>query len=194
MKKDFLFDFYPHINYDVLFYFLKEIQMFLSATGSWLPGPCPLHNPEVKLNVSVTHNTPGNFSKNSTGKPSPFYILGCIPLVSTVSGLSQALLGTVHAIIHLVNAIFRDNWTHHLKEAGLGLKHVVLGTIAAFPIIGNIFMIVFSVIKIARLQKEVDKRIEEKGQIYQVGDYQFTKGDYPIGKQFVDSGLLVRGI
>lgn len=125
----------------------------------------------MKLNVSITQNSKGGLNKSSTAKPASIYILGCIPLVSTISGISQALLGIVHAIVHLVNAIFRDNWTHHLKEARIGLKHVALGSIAAFPIIGNICMIVFSALKCANLRKRVD--VKNVLSNYTVGNYEF---------------------
>lgn len=62
-----------------------------------------------------------------------------LPVVSTFTGIAQAFLGTVHAIAHLVLAIFDSkNRLHHMKEAELGAKNVAYGSLYALPIIGNI--------------------------------------------------------
>lgn len=94
---------------------------------------------------------------NMRGTVCRLYRLGRIPFVSSITGLYQALLGTVHAIVHLVYSIFSDNRNHHLREAKLGGKHIVLGLTTAVPVIGNIFMIFFCLIK----QRKEERMISE---------------------------------
>ena len=67
--------------------------------------------------------------------------LGYIPLVSTITGCCRALLGIIHAIVHLVVAIFSKDTAYHLGQAALGGRNIARGLIEMVPIIGNVALL-----------------------------------------------------
>lgn len=127
-----------------------------SATGNLLSGS-PLR-PDILTVIEVQNSNFVSDKKSSTYMFSytfsPFDKLGCIPLVSTVSGLGRVLLGVVHAITHLACAIFdKINREYHFNEVRFGLKNVSQGLVEMFPIVGN----VISMKRYAEKEKHFEK-------------------------------------
>lgn len=74
---------------------------------------------------------------------------GMIPLVSTVTGSIRALIGLIHTIVHLAKSIFdKKRRKDHLLEAALGAYSVIRGCVEAVPLLGNLAIIEFDVIRI----------------------------------------------
>lgn len=83
-----------------------------------------------------------------------FSLCDLIPLASIASGTPKAVLGLMHTIAHLAQAIFdKQNRYEHLKEAGLGFYNVVRGTIAVVPLFGNGIVAAFDVYRIYQARK-----------------------------------------
>jgi hypothetical protein len=144
--------------------------MGFSITGNLLPGS--MQRPDNVLFV---------FKKNinqssSTNTVSNWNIAGYLPVVSTISGLSRALLGLVHTIGHLACSIFSKNKEHHLQEAKLGAKNIKRGLIETFPIIGNITLFINDQIRLGKYEKMADQQIKNNTNAYINHAIMFTYG------------------
>lgn len=90
-------------------------------------------------------------------------VCGVIPGVSTVTGIGRAILGLVHAIIHLVKAIFdKLNRKEHLIEAALGFYNLGRGVVEAFPLLGNIIVGIFDIYRLNKQQNAYDAKLESQ--------------------------------
>lgn len=133
--------------------------MGISNIAHWLPGS--KERPDtVTFAFIKTHGSTLISSTNCK-----LNILGYIPVVSTITGLSRALLGLVHTIIHLVCAVF-GNREMHLKEACLGLKNICIGLIEAIPVIGNITILFIDIYRIDKYEKQAQDLINKNHAAY----------------------------
>lgn len=106
-----------------------------SVTGNILPGSCT--NPSF---VTLVPNINTGYNETRTNA---WKITLWIPGVSTITGLALALTGTIHAIVHLVCALFdKKNREGHLKEAKLGGINIVYGIVGMIPAVGNIAIMI----------------------------------------------------
>lgn len=130
--------------------------MPFSITHNLLSGS--MERPDI---LTLRLNTTTSFSKSTTlkrGQGSRFTRLSWIPLVSTVLGPCQALLGLVHTIGHFAIFIFTKNQSD-LEEVKLGAKNIVRGSIATLPIIGNIILFVFDIIRTIQVDYSIKRQI-----------------------------------
>ena len=133
--------------------------MGFSATGNLLPGSMQRPDTVTFIEKKVGSTTTGLTSCRLN-------ILGYIPAVSTVTGLSRALLGLVHTIVHLACSIFSKNRDHHLEEAKLGAKNIGRGLIEAIPVIGNITMLIVDFKRTSKFEKMAEDHINKNRSAY----------------------------
>jgi hypothetical protein len=133
--------------------------MSFSVTGNLLTGS--KQRPDI---TTIAIVKPG--IRNIRSDSSMLNCLGYLPVISTISGLSRALLGTVHTIGHLACAIFSKHKEHHLQEAKLGLKNIGRGLIEAIPIIGNITMLIIDIQRTSIFENMVKNQIEMNHSYY----------------------------
>lgn len=113
--------------------------MSLSAMGNALT--TFIHQPDFITILTIDKTIPGSEIRlSSTVYGNTMNALGCIPVVSTITGLTRALLGLVYTINHLARSAFNQHRQYHLQEAKLGAKNIKTGLIESLPIIGNITM------------------------------------------------------
>lgn len=137
--------------------------MGFSVTGNLLTGS--MNRPDIVTFV-FSESDAGYTSTNTITTNSTLNRLGYIPLVSTITGLSRALLATVHTIVHLGCAIFLKNRQHHLQEAVLGAKNIGLGTVSAIPIIGNIAVFVIDAKRMKKSQEMAKAHVKTNPSAY----------------------------
>lgn len=134
-----------------------------SVTGNILSGS--VQRPDILTGVGIK----GNAYSHDIAYDSincKLNICGYIPGVSTITGLSRALLGLVHTIVHLVCAIFSSNRTHHLQEAKLGMKNIGRGLVEATPIIGNIATFIVDKIRTNKFHEQTSEVISRNKAVY----------------------------
>lgn len=138
--------------------FIKSQQMenpMFSATGKILCGT--ELRPDIYTLIDPT-------SENSTGETqvSRKNALGYLPGVSTITGLGKILLGIIHAIVHLVCAIFdKKNRSKHLAEAKLGSVNILRGLGELAPVAGNIGVAIYDGTRIKKQLQIVERFLEE---------------------------------
>lgn len=144
--------------------------MTISTVANCLPGskerPDMLTFAYIKTNGSI-HIKTSNCKLN---------ILGYVPFVSTITGLSRALAGLVHTITHLVYAIF-DEKEMHLNEACLGFKNICIGLTEAIPVIGNIIILAVDLIRIEKYETKVHGLINNNLMAYKGNAALFIYGE-----------------
>jgi len=133
--------------------------MGFSATGNLLPGS--VERPDTMTFLFVKESG-SSWTMGSTNCKLNTY--GYIPGVSTITGIGRALLGIVHAIIHLACSIFSQNRSHHLAEAFLGAKNIGRGLIEAIPIIGNITMFFVDIKRMNRFETMALDHVKNKAE------------------------------
>ncbi len=135
-----------------------------SATGHILTGTqrypdiYTVHTRSDNRSTSEMSST----SETSSEVWSGLNVCGYIPVLSTVTGFSRSLLGVVHTIVHLVNAIFdAKNRLEHFEEAELGAINIGRGLIEMVPIAGNITMLTVDILRSDIFSKRAEKLIDK---------------------------------
>lgn len=161
--------------------------MDFSVTGNLLPGS--IQRPDIVTIVFTQDHKYVHRSSECWQNT-----LGYIPVVSTVTGLTRALLGLVHTIAHLACSIFTKNRDHHLQEAKLGAKNIGIGLVEAIPFIGNIRMFFVNQERLSKFEIMAEQQMGKKYSAYDHHAVMFIYGKEiakrPLAEYYSEIGKL----